>query len=96
MSNTIFEVLLLNNFCCLHYPRSCKVYYSLSARIFNIYPKKGAILAGSDADIIILNPNASFEISSKHHHSRTDTNVYEGKKGKVEASKPCCSSLMTI
>lgn len=68
----------------------------LSARIFNIYPKKGAILAGSDADIIILNPNASFEISAKHHHSRTDTNVYEGKKGKVEASKPCFSSLMTI
>ncbi|PON75721.1 Hydantoinase/dihydropyrimidinase [Parasponia andersonii] len=59
-----------------------------SARIFNIYPKKGAILAGSDADIIILNPNASFEISAKSHHSRTDTNVYEGKrvKGKVEVT----------
>ncbi|WKA04823.1 hypothetical protein VitviT2T_022825 [Vitis vinifera] len=27
------------------------------ARIFNMYPRKGAILAGSDADIIILNPN---------------------------------------
>ncbi|KAL5580333.1 hypothetical protein UlMin_012775 [Ulmus minor] len=52
------------------------------ARIFNIYPKKGAILVGSDADIIILNPNSSFEISSKSHHSRTDTNVYEGRKGK--------------
>ncbi|KAJ4969654.1 hypothetical protein NE237_002753 [Protea cynaroides] len=52
------------------------------ARIFNIYPRKGAILAGSDADIIILNPNASFEISAATHHTRSDTNVFEGKKGK--------------
>ncbi|KAF6175273.1 hypothetical protein GIB67_000594 [Kingdonia uniflora] len=52
------------------------------ARVFNIYPRKGAILAGSDADIIILNPNASFEILSNSHHSRSDINVYEGRKGK--------------
>ncbi|XP_058107460.1 dihydropyrimidinase-like isoform X3 [Magnolia sinica] len=52
------------------------------ARIFNIYPRKGAILVGSDADIIILNPNSSFEITAKTHHSRSDTNVYEGWKGK--------------
>ena len=58
-------------------------YNHFSARIFNIYPRKGAILPGSDADIIILNPNSSFEITTKSHHSRLDTNVYEGKKGKV-------------
>ncbi|XP_043690860.1 dihydropyrimidinase-like [Telopea speciosissima] len=52
------------------------------ARIFNIYPRKGAILAGSDADIIILNPNASFEISAATHHTRSDINVFEGKRGK--------------
>ncbi|XP_022731488.1 dihydropyrimidinase [Durio zibethinus] len=52
------------------------------ARIFNIFPRKGAILAGSDADIIIFNPNSSFEISVNSHHSRTDTNVYDGRKGK--------------
>ncbi|KAL0371047.1 UNVERIFIED_CONTAM: Dihydropyrimidinase [Sesamum angustifolium] len=52
------------------------------ARIFNIYPRKGAIQVGSDADIIILNPNSSFHISSNSHHSRSDTNVYEGRKGK--------------
>ncbi|XP_028805316.1 LOW QUALITY PROTEIN: dihydropyrimidinase-like [Neltuma alba] len=58
------------------------------ARIFNVYPRKGAILAGSDADIIILNPNASFEITAKSHHSRLDANVFEGKrgKGKVEVT----------
>ncbi|XP_020518041.1 dihydropyrimidinase isoform X3 [Amborella trichopoda] len=52
------------------------------AQIFNIYPRKGAILTGSDADIIILNPNSSFQINAESHHSRTDTNVYEGKRGK--------------
>ncbi|KAI0511698.1 hypothetical protein KFK09_012330 [Dendrobium nobile] len=58
------------------------------AKIFNIYPRKGAILEGSDADIIVLNPNASFRISAISHHSRSDTNVYEGKtgKGKVEVT----------
>ncbi|KAL9260518.1 Dihydropyrimidinase-like protein [Drosera capensis] len=58
------------------------------AKIFNIYPRKGAILAGSDADIIILNPNASFKISANSHHSRSDNNVFEGftGKGKVEVT----------
>ncbi|KAF6170564.1 hypothetical protein GIB67_031972 [Kingdonia uniflora] len=37
---------------------------------------------GSDADTIILNHNASFEILSSSHHSRSDINVYEGRKGK--------------
>ncbi|KAF9622357.1 hypothetical protein IFM89_031160 [Coptis chinensis] len=54
-----------------------------SAQIFNIYPRKGAIFAGSDADIIIFNPNSSFEISVRSHHLRSDTNVYEGRRGKV-------------
>ncbi|OMO87176.1 hypothetical protein CCACVL1_09217 [Corchorus capsularis] len=52
------------------------------ARIFNIYPRKGAILVGSDADIIIFNPNSSFKISASSHHSKLDTNVYDGRKGK--------------
>uniref|UniRef100_A0A453FRH9 dihydropyrimidinase n=3 Tax=Aegilops tauschii subsp. strangulata TaxID=200361 RepID=A0A453FRH9_AEGTS len=52
------------------------------AKIFNIYPRKGAILKGSDADIIILNPKRSFAMGTRTHHSRSDTNVYEGRKGK--------------
>ncbi|EPS68519.1 hypothetical protein M569_06244, partial [Genlisea aurea] len=58
------------------------------AKIFNIFPRKGAIMVGSDADIIILNPNSTFKISSTSHHSRTDTNIYEGRKvkGKVEVT----------
>ncbi|KAJ9537495.1 hypothetical protein OSB04_030228 [Centaurea solstitialis] len=58
------------------------------AKLFNIYPRKGAIRAGSDADIIIFNPNSTFWISAHSHHSRSDTNVYEGRsgKGKVEVT----------
>lgn len=52
------------------------------AKIFNIYPRKGAILEGSDADIIILNPERSFVMGAHTHHSRSNTNVYEGRKGK--------------
>lgn len=58
------------------------------AKLFNIYPRKGAIRGGSDADIIIFNPNSTFHISAHSHHSRSDTNVYEGRsgKGKVEVT----------
>ncbi|XP_028071955.1 dihydropyrimidinase-like [Camellia sinensis] len=59
-----------------------KIFILVNARIFNIYPRKGAILVGSDADIIIFNPNSSFEISATSHHSRLDTNVFEGRRGK--------------
>lgn len=59
-----------------------------AAKIFNIYPQKGAILEGSDADVIILNPNAKKIISAKSHHQNIDYNVFEGKeiKGVVETT----------
>ena len=59
-----------------------------AAQIFNIYPQKGAIQVGSDADIIILNPNATRIISAKTHHQNIDYNVYEGRqvKGVVEVT----------
>ncbi|CAL4973527.1 unnamed protein product [Urochloa decumbens] len=59
-----------------------KVTSTEGAKIFNIYPQKGAILEGSDADIIILNPKGRFAISASTDHSRSNTNVYEGWKGK--------------
>jgi dihydropyrimidinase len=49
-----------------------------AAQIFNVYPRKGRIAAGSDADVIVLDPSEKHTISAATHHSRIDTNVYEG------------------
>jgi dihydropyrimidinase len=48
------------------------------ARIFGMYPKKGVIAPGSDADIVIWDPNAEHTISASTHHMRVDYSMFEG------------------
>ncbi|MEI7991068.1 MAG: dihydropyrimidinase [Actinomycetota bacterium] len=49
------------------------------ARLFGLFPKKGIIAPGSDADIVIWDPNRKTEIGvGKKHHSNMDYSVYEG------------------
>ncbi|RMG89828.1 MAG: dihydropyrimidinase [Chloroflexi bacterium] len=48
------------------------------AKIFGLYPRKGTIAPGSDADIVIWNPEARKTVSWRTHHMRVDHNVYEG------------------
>lgn len=48
------------------------------ARIFGMYPKKGAIMVGADADILVWDPNKEHTISANTHHMRVDYNLFEG------------------
>jgi dihydropyrimidinase len=48
------------------------------AKILNLYPKKGAILVGADADIVVWDPKASKVITAKNQVSAIDYNVFEG------------------
>jgi dihydropyrimidinase len=48
------------------------------AKIFGLYPRKGALLAGSDADVLIWDPEKKVTYGVVHAHQRTDYNLYEG------------------
>jgi dihydropyrimidinase len=51
---------------------------SNAAKIFNIFPRKGSVTIGADADLVVWDPNASRTISVKTHHQNVDFNIFEG------------------
>jgi dihydropyrimidinase len=51
-----------------------------SAKMFGMFPKKGTIAVGSDADIVIFDPNHERTISAKTHHMNCDYSLFEGMK----------------
>lgn len=57
-----------------------------AAKIFGMYPRKGTVAIGSDADIVIFDPKKEHTISAKTHHMNVDYSAYEGHKitGKTE------------
>ena len=54
--------------------------------MFGLYPKKGVLAPGSDADIVVYDPNAKTRISVETHHMNMDHSAYEGTviDGKVD------------
>ena len=48
------------------------------AKLFGLYPRKGTIAVGSDADIVVFDPEKKHTITASNQHSKTDYNLYEG------------------
>jgi dihydropyrimidinase len=66
------------------------------ARIFGMYPRKGAIAAGSDADIVFWDPQSDYTISAKTHHMRVDYSMFEGFRVKGNVSKVMSRGEMVV
>ena len=48
------------------------------AKYFGLYPRKGTVAVGSDADIVVFDPDKRVTLSAERSHSRVDYNLYEG------------------
>ena len=62
--------------------RLVEIFSTTPAKLFGLFPRKGTIAVGSDADIVVSDPDAEVVISAQTHHMNVDYNLYEGMKVK--------------
>ena len=62
----------------LDYVQINKILSENAAKLFNLYPKKGALMVGSDADITVYDPSVQWTISAANQHQNVDHTPYEG------------------
>src|SRR5207253_2237251 len=55
-----------------------KVTSATAAQIFNIYPRKGSVSVGADAELVLWDPTGTRTISAKTQHQKVDFNIFEG------------------
>jgi dihydropyrimidinase len=60
--------------------RFVEVVSTNAAKIFGLYPRKGVIAPGSDADLVLIDPNKEHSLDAKDLHMGTDLSVYEGMR----------------
>ncbi len=58
-----------------------KINSTNAAKLFGLYPQKGVLKVGSDADIVIINPQQKWKRTVKEQHMNCDYNLYEGLEG---------------
>ena len=62
--------------------RMVQIFSTTPAQLFGLFPRKGTIAVGSDADIVIFDPDEESVISAGSHHMNIDYNLYEGMRVK--------------
>ena len=67
-----------------------------SAKIFGMFPRKGTIGIGADADLIVLDPNEEHTISVKNHHMNVDYSAFEGWKVKGKCKQTILRGKVAI
>ncbi len=59
--------------------RFVEITATMPAKLFGLFPKKGTIAVGSDADIVVFDPGETWTIRAAEHHSRIDYSLFEGR-----------------